>query len=152
MEIFNQKIAASAFFGTIASWFGGISGVVCFTFGAVMLDYITGLLAGRANEGLNSKCAVKGLYKKAGIFFLLFLGLFLDGAVNYFMAEGSGFLEIPFRVPIAYIVTVWIVITEAISVCENLERMGVRIPKRIMKILRKAEKQADQENEEDDKK
>jgi phage-related holin len=50
---------------------------------------------------------------------------------------------IGFTLPIAHIVTVWIIITEAISVCENLERLGVPIPAFLIRLLRKVEKQID---------
>jgi toxin secretion/phage lysis holin len=148
MEIFSPRLAAATLFGIIAAWWGHVWGFVLFTLGAVLLDYTTGLIAGRATEGLNSKKAVKGLYKKVGILILLFLGLFLDAAVNHFMAHSVDFFEIPFELPISHIVTIWIVITEAISVCENLERLHVPIPKWIVKILRKAEKQIDKNEEE----
>lgn len=152
METVSAKLTAAAVMGVVASYIGEIWVFVAFTFFATMLDYITGLLAGRANEGLNSKRAVKGLYKKLGIFMLLSLGLFLDGAVNHFMTESIHILEMPFNLPIAHIVTMWIVITEAISICENLERLDVPIPKWMVKMLRKAEKEIDKDTGEGDDK
>ena len=145
METVMLRVAAASAAGVVCSWFGRVWVFILFTVLAVLFDYATGLLAGRANEGLNSKRAVKGLYKKLGIFLLLGLGLFLDGAINHF--TGVDFFELPFDMPIAHIVTAWIVITEAISVCENLQRIGVHIPKWMTKALRKAEGKIDRDKD-----
>jgi toxin secretion/phage lysis holin len=145
----GTKITVASILGAIASYVCGVWVFVAFVVVAILLDYITGLLAGRANGGLNSKWATKGLYKKVGIFMLLVLGLFLDGAVNHFMV-GMDFLDLPFHLPIAHIVTVWIVITEAISVCENLERLGVPIPGFLVRLLRKVEKKIDDKGDKAD--
>jgi len=148
MEVFTPKLGVAVILGSIASWFGEMWIFIAMVLMAMVLDYISGLVAGRANEGINSKRAIKGLYKKVGIFVLLCLGIFLDGAVNTFMQDGMGFFTMPFDAPIAHIVTIWIIITESVSICENLERAGVPIPKWLIKMLRKAEKKLD--NEKDD--
>jgi toxin secretion/phage lysis holin len=139
-----HRIIFASIGGYVAAWIGHVWYFVALTFVAIMLDYITGMIAGRANEGLNSKKATSGIWKKVGIIFLLFLGLFLDNAVNHFAADGI-FFELPFSIPIAHIVTMWIVVTEAISVCENLKKLGVPIPAFMLSILKKAEKKISDE-------
>jgi len=135
MEVYTPKWAAAAVIGVVASWFGRVWVFIVLTVAAILLDYVTGMLAGRAKDGLNSKKATQGLYKKTGIFMLMCLGLFLDSAINHFTAQGTAMLQIPFSMPIAHIVTMWIVMTEGISVCENLERLNVPIPGWLMKTL-----------------
>jgi len=110
------------------------------------MDYITGILAGRAGEGLKSRVAIKGLYKKVGLIFLFCLGFLLDGAFNHYLVKGFS-VEMPFDLPIGLIVSVWIFLTEAISICENLERLKVPIPSWLMKLLRKTKKKMDKEEE-----
>lgn len=140
MDIVKFKIALAAAGGLAAAWFGRVWELVLLVFAAILLDYITGLMAGRANEGINSKRATQGLYKKTGFIMLLTLGFFLDVAFNYFIAKGFSF-KLPFDLPIGLIISVWIVVTEAISICENLERMGVPIPTWLIALLRKTHKE-----------
>ena len=147
MEATGIKLTWAGILGWLMAWVADVWVCVLFVLIAILFDYTTGLLAGRANEGLNSKRAMKGLYKKIGLFMLLCLGLFLDAAINHFMVDKAGILEMPFDLPIAYITTAWIIITEAISVCENLIRLDVPIPKWLLKTLRKAEKQIDKDDE-----
>lgn len=142
----SPKVTAAIILGSIASWFSEVWVFIALTLIAMMLDYVSGILAGRANEGLNSQKALKGLYKKSGIFILLCLGLFLDGTVNSFMMDSVEFFHAPFTVPIAHIVTMWIIVTEAISICENLERVGVPIPKWMIKMLRKTQQKMDDDS------
>ena len=110
--------------------------LVVFVILAIILDYITGILAGRkSKEGLRSGIATKGLYKKAGFLCLLFLGFFLDVAIPYFAYAGLSF-NIPFNTPFGVIMATWIVITEAISIVENLDRVGVGVPGWVVRLLR----------------
>ena len=151
MEFLNSKATAAAALGAAGWQIGGQLWIfILFTVIAILFDYATGLMAGRrSKEGLVSKKAAKGLEKKLGILFLLGLGLFLDGAIHFMVAKD--FFDIPFELPIAHIVTLWIIITEAISICENLQKLGVQIPRWIVKTLRKAEKKMDQNDETEDK-
>jgi toxin secretion/phage lysis holin len=145
MEWMKVKLLAAGLGGVIsylcgvADWKG-----LAFAVAMVLLDYATGLLAGRANEGLNSAKAVKGLYKKVGIFTLLVFGILLDGAVNRYALAGLS-IDVPFNVPLCAIISFWVVITEAISVVENLDRLGVPIPGWLVKLLKKARQGVDQE-------
>ena len=110
--------------------------LVVFVILAMVLDYLAGTLAGRkSTEGINSKEATKGLYKKAGFLCLLFLGFFLDVAIPYFAYAGLH-LYIPFNTPFGVIMAAWIVITEAISIIENLSEIGVHVPKWLLKMLK----------------
>ena len=136
MEIAKLKIPLAATGGLLASRLGHVWPLILLVFAAIMLDYITGMLAGRANEGINSRRAVKGVYKKTGFIILMVLGFLLDTSFNYFIAAGFS-TQLPFDLPIGLIISAWIVVTEAISVCENLERMGVPIPDPLLKLLRK---------------
>jgi toxin secretion/phage lysis holin len=144
---FSVKTLIAAIGGWFASLFMNVDWhLFAFTFGAIILDYTTGLLAGRRNEGLSSWRATKGLYKKMGLLSLLALGFFLDGAINHFVFRGFRF-DIPFDLPIALVVTVWIVITEAISIIENIEKLGVTIPRFLTKLLRGTKRKIDKEEE-----
>jgi len=138
---FNRVILAAAG-GAVASFFSGSWQMVLFVFIAVMLDFITGLVAGRATEGLKKEKSTKGLYKKMGFMLLLVTGMFLDWAFTFFLSHGFN-IDITFNMPISLMCAIWIVVTEAISICENLERTGVAIPKPVIKLLRKTQENID---------
>lgn len=143
MDMLKLKIPIATIGGLTASWFGKSWSLIVLVLAAILLDYATGILAGRANEGLNSKRATQGLYKKIGFLCLFALGFFLDIAFNHFISQGFNGFQLPFNLPIGLIISVWIVVTEAISICENLERLGVPIPLWLMKLLKKTRENAE---------
>ena len=67
--------------------------------------------------------------------FLLVFGFILDSAISFFVQIGFSF-QLPFDMPIGLIISIWIVVTESISICENIERMGVPLPEVVVKVLR----------------
>ena len=147
MKITNPRTLAAIAAGFGLSWsFGQVGTFAALTFIVVVMDYITGLLAGRRSDGgLVSKKAIKGVEKKVGILCLLALGIFLDISIHTMV--DMEFLNLPFNLPVAHVVTAWIIVTESISICENLQKLGVPIPKWMLKSLRKAEKNIDDEED-----
>ena len=149
----SARLTAAAAGGLFFSWFGHAGEFAFFMLAVIILDYITGLAAGRVNEGLNSKRARKGLFKKFGLLVLFCMGFLLDVVFARYVSNGFNF-HLPFDLPIGLIVSAWIIITEAISIVENLERLGVHVPKWLKKMLRKtrgeiyttAEKSDEEEN------
>lgn len=146
MDVLKLKLFMAAAGGLTVAWFGYVWEAIALVMAAIVLDYVTGLLAGRATEGLNSRKASKGLYKKMGFLSLLVLGFFMDVAFNYFIASGFNF-EMPFNLPIGLIVSAWIVVTEAISICENIQRLGVDIPSWLLKLLKKSNENIDRKDD-----
>jgi toxin secretion/phage lysis holin len=120
-----------------------ITPLIGFVVFALVMDTITGLLAGRLTPGgLKSRLAALGLAKKTGYLCLLLLGFFLDVAIPYFAYAGLNY-TIAFATPFGVIMAAWIVITEAISIIENLSNIGVAVPKWMLKFLKKAHKDID---------
>ena len=97
--------AAAAFFGQYGLFFG--------------LDVITGLIKAKATgEGLSSKKASRGFWRKMSLFAALFFGIFLD-YVSVVVPAQAG-VSLPVETPFALIICAYIIINEAISVAENL--------------------------------
>jgi toxin secretion/phage lysis holin len=123
----KAKIWIAAIGGTIAAWLGDVYVLILLTLGFMILDYMTGVLAAGYEHNINSEKATNGLYKKAGFLLLLLLGMGLDIAVEYFSTTTLS-ISLPFSSPFGLIICAWIVITESISVIENLSRLGAKIP------------------------
>ena len=133
------KLALAAIIGAVSAWMGSVWPLIALVIAAILFDYITGFLAGRATTGINSRTAAKGLYKKVGFLCLLCLGFLLDVALSYFIEQGVG-ITLPFNTPFGLIVAAWIVITEAISITENLAKLGVPLPDWLLKFLKATHK------------
>jgi toxin secretion/phage lysis holin len=144
----TTKIATAAVGGYFSAQFGFIVEMILIVGVFIALDYITGLMAGRANEGLNSKRAFRGIAKKCGLLGLFVLGFGLDWAFNQFISNGLDF-TLPFRLPFGLVISAWIVITEAISICENIMRLNVPIPSWLIKFLHKSKKETEKAKEEE---
>jgi toxin secretion/phage lysis holin len=90
----------------------------------VLLDYLTGITKGIYLKDLDSKTATKGLLKKLTFFMAAFTGWTIDL-----------FFNIPFSV--GTIVSTWIIVTEILSIFENLVDCDIPIPQSIVKYFKR---------------
>lgn len=95
-------------------------------FALMTIDFFTGLFHAWATGHLKSYKMREGLNKKVGEISILLIGYIF-----------TWFLGLPHYILAA--LTFYIVIMELVSICENLEKMGVPIPKFVKKGLRNAE-------------
>ena len=124
----------SAIGGAIASFFVGMPPLVWILIAVMSIDYVTGLICGAMgvsekteNGYLKSHEAFKGLLKKALILFVVLLAALLDMAVS----KGAG---IQFEAVLGA-TCLWFVASEGLSILENVARMGVPVPKILLKLL-----------------
>jgi len=142
------KAALSVAGAAIGMWINNVWTYFFFAILLMIIDWLTGLSAGRLTEkGLTSEKATMGAHKKGGLLLLMVMGFILDIAFHYFAAEGFRF-EIPFNMPIGLLISVWVIVTEAISIIENLERINVPIPRVLVRILRKTQDKINNSEEE----
>lgn len=143
----TYKWAISAISGALAAFFGQYGLFFIIVAVAVVLDVITGLVRALATgEGLDSKKARVGFWRKITLFIALFFGIFLDFSIkNVIIVSG-----VPFNhtMPFALIVAAYIIINESISICENIYQVNPEaFPTQVVKWLRVAktdiEKQGD---------
>jgi toxin secretion/phage lysis holin len=78
----------------------------------MLIDVLTGVLKAVKNKDLNSTKAREGIYKKAS--FILFI------AFGYLAEFATGYVDLGFNFPAGGTVCLLIIMTEAISVLENL--------------------------------
>ena len=103
-----------AIFGMLWAFFdlaiGGIDTPIKALAILIVLDFVTGSTAGHRTGSLSSRVGSKGIIKKAGIFVCIMFAYLLDNAMAIQMFRGiviSGFA-----------------IIEAMSLIENIDRMG----------------------------
>lgn len=87
----------------------------------VILDYVSGLLAGAVEGKLSSKVGFKGIAKKVGVFLFVAVAHFVDLAIGGHMIQDA--------------VTFFYIGNELISLIENGGRMGLPIPNALQKAV-----------------
>lgn len=112
---------------------------------AIVIDVITGIIRAKATgEALDSKKGTKGFFKKMAFLVALFFGFFLDYALPYFLSRIH--IDIDYNMPFGLIIAFYIVLNEAISICENLYATNPSImPSWIATILSNAKDKIDNE-------
>lgn len=91
----------------------------------MLLDYISGMFAGRMANKLSSKVGFAGMMKKAMLLIVLGVAMVVEQAIKTTLpAEFAKSIPIP----LAKIVAGFFLLNEALSVLENAKRCGVPLP------------------------
>lgn len=98
----------------------------------VCIDYITGLCVAIREKKLSSKIGAKGLATKIAIFAMVALGAIIDLLL---IGEGSALCSVTI---------LFYCSNELISICENANKMGLPLPKKLVAFLEDFQKQQDQ--------
>lgn len=91
------------------------------------IDVFTGVLKAVKNKELNSTKAREGIYKKASFILFIAFGYLADYAMDY--------VDMGFNLPAAATICALIVVTEAISVLENLGKINPDMVKLVAPFL-----------------
>ena len=135
-NIFKYLKLISASICVLITWFLGdwdISLNILIIFMAI--DYITGIIAAKFNNIINSNIGFKGIFKKILIIFVLIIGSLLDRLVN----NGTW----TFRTLICY----FYISNEGISILENIGKCGVDLPSSLEKALEQLKEKGEDNNE-----
>lgn len=130
----------------VGLWIGKMIGMLSQTLmllGVLMLvDYISGMLAAKKealehqndkNYGWSSKKSIMGIYKKVGCILTILVAISADYLIYKFEKEMG--IEVEKNTIFGFLVTVWFIINELLSILENVGRMGVELPEFIKNIL-----------------
>lgn len=100
--------------------------LMCVVVTFIVADFVTGIFRAYKNDGrVNSSKLRNGGFKKCGIIFVIMLGYVLSVTFN-----DSNFV-------IYHSVQAYYIYTELVSILENLDDLGVKLPKILEKILGK---------------
>lgn len=138
------KIGASLLAGLAASFWSLYGAIIICVFVAIIMDFVTGIVSALATgEKISSEIGYKGFWKKCALILALAFGIFLDAFIPIMLGVIS--LEIPFAMPIGTVVGCYIVINEAISIIENINKASPgALPKWIKRLLEGAGKTIDE--------
>lgn len=90
--------------------------IIVITLIFIIFDFLTGFMQAVANKEVSSEKLRKGLFHKCGFMLAVCLGLLCEWAMQ--------FVNLGFDVPIATAVCVYIILTEIMSILENLGKMS----------------------------
>lgn len=137
------KLSASLFTGLAASFWGIYGPVIVCVLVAICMDVVSGLVASMASgDKISSQVGWIGFWKKMALILALAFGIFMDSFIPILLGTIS--LELPFTMPFGTIVGCYIVINEAISIIENINKAApTALPKWIKKLLEGAGKAID---------
>lgn len=93
----------------------------------IVLDYITGVLSAIYNKKLDSKIGLKGILKKFGYLCIIALSVIIDKI----MGETG---------VIRTLVIYFFVANDGLSIIENMAKMGVPLPKKLIDTLNQLKK------------
>ncbi|MBQ7924907.1 MAG: phage holin family protein [Lachnospiraceae bacterium] len=140
MENVKAKVIVAV--SALMSWLGILAIPVLLLVGCNIVDYMTGICAaGYREEPVSSYKGIRGIYKKVGMWLLVLVGAWVDILINYGI-ECAGFdFALPFIV--AIVVAVWLVVNEIISILENLQDIGVKIPPFLLPLMKNIKKKVE---------
>lgn len=153
----NRLINRSIFTGIIA-FIGDRLGIIypaLILFILLMImDYISGMLAAKKELlehpnnrklGWNSKKGLMGIYKKIGYMLTVLVAISTDYVIFVFIGEiGFTYKQ---NTLFGLLVLVWFILNELISILENVGRMGVKLPKFLVKTLTEIRNNVDEKND-----
>lgn len=104
----------------------------------MVIDVFTGVLKAVKNKELNSTKAREGIYKKASFILFIAFGYLADYAMDY--------VNMGFNLPAAATICTLIIVTEAISVLENLGKINPDLVKLVAPFLSALNKKEGENN------
>lgn len=141
----EDKMFISVILGLVSSLSQKYSIVILLVTFAIIFDVVTGLLkAINKGEKLSSKKCIKGFWSKIALVVALFFGVFLDIIIPYMLSFIN--ITLPFNVPFGFIFGMYIILSESISIMENLFICNPKIlPKWVSTLLLDAKEKIDNE-------
>ncbi|WP_339171035.1 phage holin family protein [Anoxybacillus sp. FSL W8-1294] len=125
MERFDivYKTGAAVFGAVVGYLFGGWHTLLSILLAFVILDYVSGFIAAGIEGKLNSSVGMKGIAKKVAVFFVVAVAHMMDVALGY---DGHILRDATIFFFLA---------NEALSILENVGRIGVPIPSALQKAV-----------------
>ena len=146
-DIYNFiKSVIVAVTGYISMKLGVLAPLFLILFVAMIVDYVSGMIAATQKGELNSKKGTKGIVKKIGYLVAIAVALIVDQLI-YYVTNQIG-ITITFVCAFGVLTTIWLTLNELLSIIENLGRAGVPLPKFLENIILVLKKSVEKKGEE----
>lgn len=144
----KMKIVVTAILAAISSFLGVLYVPVMLLVLFNVIDYITGLCAAK-NRGqrISSYQGIHGIAKKVAMYLLIMVAWGID-MLLISTGELLG-VESPLKFAIACVVSVWLVLNEALSIIENMIDMGVPMPPFLKPLIENLKTKVEEKTEEE---
>ena len=145
MEQANQiKAVLATVFAFISALFGVLAIPVILLVTCNLIDYATGLMASKYRaEDINSYKSIRGIFKKVSMWMLVVVGAIIDEMLLY--ASTTIGWKSPITFLIACVVAMWLICNEIISILENIQDMGVKIPAFLQPLVKHIRSQVEEQ-------
>ena len=129
------QAAATAAIAWLSAQLGILRPVLCILLTAMVLDYITGMLASKREAlehqddpayGWSSRRGAEGIIKKVGYLCIIAAAMIVDYIILSVAAQAG--IEITLKAFFGLLVAVWYILNELLSIIENAGRMGAPVP------------------------
>lgn len=117
-----QNSITGGIVGGIAYFLGGWDVLIQVLITLIVLDYVTGILAGYVQKELSSRTGYIGIVKKVSILILVVLAVMVDRLMGVNMCRVATCL--------------FFIGNEGISILENCGNCGIPIPRKLMAALK----------------
>ena len=133
----RTKTILAALSGTLAALAEDYGMILLLGCAFISLDLVTGLAKAKISGTVSSAAGRKGFWRKAALLAALAFGICVDKLMGK-MIPG-------FASPVGRLLGLYIAVNEAISICENLNACGIRLPKLLSSALESAGDKLDAE-------
>ena len=129
------QAAAAAIIAWLSARLGILLPVLCVLLPAMVLDYITGMLASKREAlehpddpayGWSSRRGAEGIIKKVGYLCIIAAAMIVDYIILSVAAQAG--IETALKAFFGLLVAVWYILNELLSIIENAGRMGAPVP------------------------
>lgn len=133
--------------------------VLCILLTAMVLDYITGMLASKREAmehpddpayGWSSRRGAEGIIKKVGYLCIIAAAMIVDYIILSVAAQAG--IEIALKAFFGLLVAVWYILNELLSIIENAGRMGAPVPDWLAKYVAVLKNKIDAQADPDEQK
>lgn len=144
------QAAVSAAAAWLLAKMGLLFYVMLILLGAMILDYITGMLAAKYEAithpddpayGWSSKRGAEGIIKKVGYVCVIAVAMIADWII--FNVAATVGINVSLKAFFGLLVAIWYVLNELLSVIENAGRMGAPVPEWLTKNIAALKKSID---------
>lgn len=142
--------AFSVFLALLVNYLGIIAIPIIVLCAVMILDYITGMISAWKARELSSRRGAFGVVKKLCYLIAVCVGI----GVDWLIYSGLKFMDVSLGVKVFFgvLVSIWLIITELISILENLQKIGVPLPGFLGKILKRLKITTEELTDKEDKK